>query len=98
MGTFFVILILVVIIVFIIWFLPKAFKGWNVSWGSGFARVYYVLASIITFFIAVSIGTEDKGDFDFFGFLIMWALLYLIAFLIFKTFTWVFGAFIKKKK
>ena len=97
MGTFFVILILVVIIVFIIWFLPKAFKGWNVSWGSGFARVYYVLASIITLFFALFSGM-DKGDFNFFGFLIMWALLYLIAFLIFKTFTWVFGAFIKKKK
>ena len=98
MGTFFVILIFIVIIVFIIWLLPKAFKGWNVSWGSGFARVYYVLASIITLLIAVNIETEDKGDFDFFGFLIMWALLYLIAFLIFKTFTWVFGAFTKKKK
>ena len=40
------------VILFIMLLLPKAIKGWRVSWGSGFSRIYYVLAFIITFFVA----------------------------------------------
>ena len=39
---------------------PKAIKGWNVAWGKGFTRIYYVLAFIVTLVLA---GTES--DFKF---------------------------------
>ena len=75
---------------------PKAIKGWGDSWGKGFARIYYVLAFIITFFMAFNQSLEE-GDLDGFLFVILGAFFYLLAFIIFKVFTWVFGAFIKKK-
>ena len=75
---------------------PKAIKGWGDSWGKGFARIYYVLAFIITFFMAFNQSFE-AGDVDGFHLVVSWAFFYLIAFIIFKVFTWVFGAFIKKK-
>ena len=93
MGTFFVILIFIVIIVFIIWLLPKAFKGWNVSWGSGFTRVYYVVAFFLA--LAWTWETKETGGLEWWLVAGFWFLLLIVVFKIFK---WVFGAFIKKKK
>ncbi len=99
LGVIFVIAIIVVVFIFIIWFLPKALKDWSVAWGKGFKRVYYALALIITCFLAIvrSSGTAEEG-FEWFFFVVLWAFFYLIAVMIFKSFTWTFGAFIKKKK
>ena len=97
LGIVFIIAIIVVVLIFIIWFLPKALKDWSVAWGKGFKRVYFVLAFVITFLLAALIVSEME-DPDWFLIVVFWALFYLIAFMIFKSFTWVFGAFIKKKK
>ena len=99
LGIVFIIAIIVVVLIFIIWFLPKALKDWSVAWGKGFKRVYYALALIITCVLAIakSSGTAEEG-YDGFLFVVLWAFFYLGAFMIFKSFTWVFGAFIKKKK
>ena len=96
LGIVFLIAIIVVVLIFIIWFLPKALKDWSVAWGKGFKRVYYALALIITFFLALT--KFEPGEFDWLFFAFAWGLFYLIAFVIFKSFTWVFGGFIKKKK
>ena len=96
LGIVFIIAIIVVVLIFIIWFLPKALKDWSVAWGKGFKRVYYALALIITCIAALSKSTGGT-EFDWVAFVALWAVFYLIAFMIFKSFTWVFGAFIKKK-
>ena len=85
------------VILFIMILVPKAIKGWSVSWGSGFARIYYVLAFIITFFIAFQ-NSLEQGDLDGFLFFVLWAFYYFIAFIGFKIFTWIFRGFIKKKR
>lgn len=96
MWVFFGLAIIIVVLVFIIWFLPKAFKDWNVSWGKGFTRIYYYfVAGPITLFLAVVVPEKNSGVL---GTLFLWALFFLLAVMVFKSFTWVFGAFIKKKK
>jgi len=96
-GKVLLIGIIVVVLIFIIWFLPKALKDWSVAWGKGFTRVYYALALIITFFFAMATAFETK-DSGWGSLVVMWIVYYLIAVMAFKSFTWVFGAFIKKKK
>ena len=85
------------VILFIMILLPKAIKGWGVSWGKGFSRIYYVLAFIITFFVAFDKSYEG-GEVNGPAFFFLWAVLFLIAFIGFKIFTWIFRGFIKKKK
>ena len=75
----------------------KSNKRLECCLGKGFKRVYFVLAFVITFLLAALIVSEME-DPDWFLIVVFWALFYLIAFMIFKSFTWVFGAFIKKKK
>jgi len=79
--------------------LPKATKSYNVAWGSGFSRIYYVLAFIITFFVAFD-KSYDGELIEVNGpiFFATWAFFYLIAFIGFKIFRWIFGGFKKKEK
>ena len=65
------ILIVVVIILFIIWFLPKAVKGWKVSW------VGVIIAFILAFM--------TKGDGTPLWLFILVVIYYLIAVVIFKA-------------
>ena len=58
--TWLILAIIIIITLFILWLFPKAIKGWNVAWGKGFTRIYYVLAFIVTLVLA---GTES--DFKF---------------------------------
>ena len=87
------------VILFIMLLLPKAIKGWRVSWGSGFSRIYYVLAFIITFFVAFD-KSYDGELIEVNGpiFFATWAFFYLIAFIGFKIFRWIFGGFKKEEK
>ena len=84
-------------ILFIMILMPKATKGWDLAWGKGFARIYYVLAFVISSLLALKDNMQTGHD-DFkhwaFGFIFFFG----IAFIGFKIFTWVFGGFIKKKK
>ena len=65
-------LIIIVVIIFIIWFLPKAVKGWKVSW----------VGVIIAFILAAM----TKGDDSTFWFLIFLMIIYyVIAVVIFKA-------------
>ena len=81
------------VILFIMILVPKAIKGWSVSWGSGFARIYYVAA----FFLALywTYTTKETGGLEWLLVAGFWFLLLVVGF---KIFTWIFGGFIKKKK
>ena len=65
------ILIIIVVIIFIIWFLPKAVKGWKVSW------VGVIIAFILAFM--------TKGDGTPLWLFILVVIYYLIAVVIFKA-------------
>ena len=83
-------------ILFIMILMPKATKGWDLAWGKGFARIYYVLAFVISALLALRDNMQTGHD-DFthwaFGFIFFFG----IAFIGFKIFTWIFRGFIKKK-
>ena len=64
-------LIIIVVIIFIIWFLPKAVKGWKVSW------VGVIIAFILAFM--------TKGDGTPLWLFILVVIYYLIAVVIFKA-------------
>ena len=72
------ILIGIVLIIFIIWLLPKAFKSWKVSW----------VGIIITGFLAFALhgGKDAENAVAYLSHMIgMWVLYYLLAVIIFKT-------------
>ena len=78
------ILIIIAVIIFIIWFLPKAVKGWKVSW------VGVIIALILAFM--------TKGDGTPLWLLVLVVLYYVIAaVVIFKAIKEI-RAFITKKK
>ena len=77
------ILIIIAVIIFIIWFLPKAVKGWKVSW------VGVIIAFILAFM--------TKGDGTPLWMLTLVIIYYVIAFVIFKAIKEI-RAFITKKK
>ena len=79
------ILIGIAIFIFIIWFLPKALKGWKVSW----------VGLIITGFLALM--TYAVNDLGMIVFFVLWVLYYVIAFIIFKAIKEI-RTFITKKK
>ena len=85
--------IIIVVLIFIIWFLPKAIKDWNVAWGKGFERIYYVAAFFLA--LAWTYETKETGGLEWWLVAGFWFLLLVVGF---KIFTWIFGAFIKKKK
>ena len=86
----------IIVLLFILWFLPKVFRSWSspsIAWGKGLTRIYYVVA----FFIALYwTGTHIKetGGLEYWVFVGFHFLLLVVGF---KIFTWIFGAFIKKK-
>ena len=94
-----IIIAAIFVVLFVMILLPKATKSYNVAWGSGFSRIYYVLAFIITFFVAFD-KSYDGELIEVNGpiFFATWAFFYLIAFIGFKIFRWIFGGFKKKEK
>jgi|TARA_B100001964_G_scaffold211406_1_gene246654 hypothetical protein len=75
-------LIIIAVIVFIIWLLPKAFKGWKVSW------VGLIVTGFLAFLTAG--GTPLK-------LIAAWIIYYLIAVVIIKAIKEVRDFFRKKK-
>ena len=75
---------------------PKAIKGWNVSWGTGFSRVFYVAAFVLSviFAVAISDGFEEPAVVKT---LVAFAVAFLASIVAIKVIGWVFGGFIKKK-
>jgi len=88
-----VLAVAIFVILFIMILLPKAIKGWNVSWGSGFERIYYVAAFFLA--LAWTYETKETGGLEWWLVAGFWFLLLVVGFKIFK---WIFGGFIKKKK
>jgi|TARA_Y100000031_G_C8043981_1_gene303057 hypothetical protein len=85
------------VIIFIMILLPKALKGWNLAWGKGFIRIYYVLAFIGSAIGAVgtSLDKPPQGDVDFFEFALFFIIYFLLAIVAIKVLIWIFGAFKK---
>ena len=77
-------LIIIVVIIFIIWFLPKAVKGWKVSW-----------VGVIIAFILAAITKGENMTFWFLIFLMV--IYYVIAVVIFKAIKEIRDFFSKKK-
>ena len=86
---------LLIVLLFILWFLPKVFRSWaspSIAWGAGLTRIYYVVA----FFIALywTDQTKETGGLEYWLVAGFWFLLLVVGF---KIFTWIFGGFKKKK-
>ena len=76
---------------------PKAAKSYNVDWGKGFTRVFYVAAFI--FAIIAAVGASDAFEEPVLPkFIATFVVVFLVSILIIKLLGWIFGGFKKDGK
>jgi len=89
--------VIIFAVLFVMILVPKAAKGYNVDWGKGFTRVFYVAAFILAGISAIAAGDAFE-DPILPKVLLTFVVVLLISIGAIKALVWVLSAFKKEKK